>query len=66
MRVVADFLIVIGAMLLMAAMCIIAIEMGHVPVQEYPLLVTVVMAAMLGTAMVTVGILVHLRKWQKQ
>jgi len=40
--------------------------MGHVPVQEYPLLVTVVMAAMLGTAMVTAGILIHLRKWQKQ
>jgi uncharacterized iron-regulated membrane protein len=28
-------------------------------------LVTVVMAAMVGVAMVTTGILVHLRKWQK-
>jgi hypothetical protein len=66
MRIVADFLIVLGAMLLTAAMSIIAIEMGHVPAPEYPLLVTVVMGAMLGTAMVTTGILVHLRKWQKR
>ncbi len=66
MRVVADFLIVIGAMLLTAALSIIAIEVGHVPSEEYPLLVTVVMAAMLGSAMVTAGILVHLRKWQKR
>jgi len=66
MRVVADFLIVIGAMLLTAAVCIIAIEAGHIPAQDYPVMVTVVMAAMLGSAMVTAGILVHLRRWQKQ
>jgi uncharacterized membrane protein YhaH (DUF805 family) len=65
MRVVADFLIVIGAMLLTAAASIIAIEVGHVPPQEYPLLVIVVMAAMVGVAMVTAGILVHLRRWQR-
>jgi hypothetical protein len=65
MRIVADFLIVIGAMLLTAAMSIIAIAMGHIPADEYPVLVTVVLAAMVGTAMVTAGILVHLRKWQK-
>jgi len=66
MRIVADFLIVIGAMLLIGTMSIIAIAAGHVPSDEYPLLVTVVMAAMVGVAMVTTGILVHLRKWQKE
>ncbi|HKD69122.1 MAG TPA: hypothetical protein VKB84_19940 [Candidatus Binataceae bacterium] len=65
MRIVADFLIVIGAMLLTATLSIIAIAVGHVPADEYPLMVTVVMAAMVGSAMVTAGILVHIRKWQK-
>jgi uncharacterized membrane protein len=66
MRVVADFLIAIGMMLLTGALCIIAIAVGHVPAQDEPVLVVVVMAAMLGALMFTAGILVHLRKWQKE
>ena len=53
-------------MLLTGTMSIIAIAAGHVPAEEYPVLVTVVMAAMVGVAMLTTGILVHLRKWQKE
>jgi hypothetical protein len=44
---------------------IIAIAVGHVSGQDARLLVVVLMAAMVGTAMLTTGILVHLRKWQK-
>lgn len=66
MRVVADFLIVIGAMVLTGTLSIIAIAVGRVPGDEEPLLVIVVMAAMVGAAMVTAGILVHLRKWQRE
>jgi hypothetical protein len=65
MRVVADFLIVIGAMVLTGTTGIIAIAVGHVPGPDARLLVVVLMAAMVGTAMLTTGILVHLRKWQK-
>jgi hypothetical protein len=65
MRVVADFLIAIGAMLLTGALCIIAIAVGRVPGEEEPIMVVVVMAAMVGALMFTAGILVHLRKWQK-
>ena len=65
MRVVADFLIVIGAMVLTGTMGIIAIAVGHVGGQDARLLVVVLMAAMLGAGMFTAGILVHLRKWQK-
>jgi hypothetical protein len=65
MRVVADFLIVIGAMLLTGALSIIAIAVGHVTPQEEALLVVVVLAAMLGAAMFTTGILVHLRRSQR-
>jgi hypothetical protein len=65
MRVVADFLIAIGAMLLTGTFCIIAIAVGRVPAQDEPIMVIVVMAAMAGALMFTAGILVHLRKWQK-
>ncbi len=65
MRVVADFLIVIGAMLLTGTLSIIAIAVGHVTPQEEAMLVIVVMAAMVGAAMFTTGILVHLRRSQR-
>ncbi len=67
MRVVADFLIVIGVMLLTAMLGVIAVAVGHVSPQEAPfgLLVIVLMAGMLGAGMLTAGVLVHLRKWQK-
>jgi len=65
MRVVADFLIVIGAMVLTGALGIIAIAVGHVGGQDARLLVVVLMAAMLGAGMFTTGILVHLRRWQR-
>jgi hypothetical protein len=65
MRVVADFLIVIGAMLLTGTLSIVAIAIGHVSGQDQPLLVVVVMAAMVGSAMFSTGILVHLRRSQK-
>ncbi len=65
MRVVADFLIVIGAVLLTGTLSIIAIAVGHVSPQEEAMLVVVVMAAMLGAAMFATGILVHMRRTQR-
>ena len=69
MRVVADFLIVIGVMLLTAASGLMLIGVvalvGHVSRTDAQLLVLLVMASVLGSAMLTTGILVHLRKWQK-
>jgi hypothetical protein len=65
MRVVADFMIVIGAMLLTGTLSIIAIAIGHVAPQEEALLVVIVMAAMIGAGLFTTGILVHLRRWQR-
>jgi len=65
MRVVADFLIVIGAMLLTGTLGIIAIAVGNVNGQYMSLMVPVLLAAMLGAGMFTAGILVHLRKWQR-
>ena len=67
MRVVADFLIVIGVMLLTGMLGVMAVAVGHVSPHEAPfgLLVIVLMAGMLGAGMLTAGILVHLRKWQQ-
>jgi hypothetical protein len=72
MRVVADFLIVIGAMLLtgtagVVALATIAVAVSHSQPMGAPfgLLIMVLMAGMLGAGMLTAGILVHLRKWQK-
>ena len=52
-------------MVLTGTMGIIAIAVGHVGGQDARLLVVVLMAAMLGAGMFTAGILVHLRKWQR-
>jgi hypothetical protein len=65
MRVVADFLIVIGAMLLTGATGMIAIGVGHVSGEEEPLMVFSLMFAILGAGMFTAGILVHLRRSQR-
>ncbi len=58
-------MIVIGAMLLTGTLSIIAIAIGHVTPQEEALLVVIVMAAMIGAGLFTTGILVHLRRWQR-
>ena len=66
MRVVADFLIVIGVMLLTGMLGVMAVAVGHVsPHDPFGLLVIVLMAGMLGAGMLTAGVLVHLRKWQQ-
>jgi hypothetical protein len=65
MRVVADFLIVIGAMLVTLTMGLLAIAVGHVSGQDARLMVIVLMAATLGAGMFTAGILIHLRRWQR-
>jgi hypothetical protein len=72
MRVVADFLIVIGAMLLTGTGGVIALTVIAVAVSRnqplgapFGLLIMVLMAGMLGAGMLTTGILVHLRRWQK-
>lgn len=71
MRVVADFLIVIGAMLLtgtagVMGLSVIAVAVSHTqPIgAPFGLLIMVLMAGMLGAGMFTTGILLHLRKWQ--
>ncbi|GEM_PF-3134446 len=66
MRVLADFMIVIGAMLLTGTISIIIIAVGHVTPQEEAMLVVIVMAAMIGAALFTAGILVHLRMSQRR
>lgn len=62
MRILADFLVVIGAMLLTGTLCIIGIFSGQGTRENAPLLFYIVMFAMLGAAMLATGILVHLRK----
>lgn len=69
MRVVADFLIVIGAMVLTGTAGILIVAVGlataRVDPRVFDMLVIVIMAAMVGAAMFTTGILVHLRRSQK-
>jgi hypothetical protein len=71
MRIIADFMIVIGVMVMTAAAGLLAAGMAtaiahvHLSPDENALWVITIMAGVLGAGLCTAGILVHLRRWQK-
>jgi hypothetical protein len=71
MRIIADFMIVIGVMVMTGAAGVLAAGMAeaiahvHLSPDENALWVLTIMAGMLGAGMFAAGILVHLRRSQK-
>lgn len=64
MRVIADFLIVLGVMVLTGTGWIMLAAIGRVDPAQNGLWALTILASMLGAAMFTTGVLVHLRKSQ--
>ena len=64
MRVIADFLIVLGVMVVTGTGWIMLAAIGRVDPTQNGLWALTILLSMLGAAMVTAGVLVHLRKWQ--
>lgn len=71
MRIIADFMIVIGVMVMTGAAGVLTSAMAeaiahvHLSPDENALWVLTIMAGMIGSGMVAAGILVHLRRTQK-